>query len=70
MGCMSLPIFSQILFIAKLLIYSLIISAVIKYLVPNWSLLSGLTSDVINAIAFSAITFPVAMFAFVLWLKR
>lgn len=71
---MSLQIFSQLLlqllFIAKLLIYSLIISAGIKYIVPNWSLLNGLTNEVMNAIAFSAITIPVALFAFVLWLKR
>ena len=61
----------QILFILRLLIYSTIASAVIKYLAPNWSLLTNnLTVDVINAIAISVITLPVGFFAFVLWLKR
>ena len=65
-----LQLFSPILFIARLLIYSLIISACLKYILPNWSLLIGLTSEVMNVIAFSLITFPVAIFAFVFWLKR
>lgn len=60
----------QILFILRLLIYSAIASAVIKYAAPNWALLNNLTADMINAIALSAITIPVALFAFVLWLKR
>jgi len=67
---MSVKIFTQFIFIAKLLTYSLIISAVIKYIVPNWSLLNGLTNDTMSAIAFGAITIPVGLFAFVLWLRR
>jgi hypothetical protein len=61
----------QILFILRLLIYSAIVSAIIKYAAPSWSLLNNnLTVDVINAIALALITLPVGLFAFVLWLKR
>jgi hypothetical protein len=61
----------KVLFILRLLIYSTIASAVIKYAAPNWSLLTNnLTVDVINAITLSLITLPVGLFAFVLWLKR
>ncbi|PZO43772.1 MAG: hypothetical protein DCF19_03850 [Pseudanabaena frigida] len=67
---MALKIFSQFLFILQLLVYSAIASAVIKYVMPNLSLLNGLTADEMNVIAISTITFPVALFAFVLWLKR
>ena len=67
---MVLTKISQFLFILQLFIYSAIASAVIKYIAPNWTLLNGLTIDAMNAIAFSAITIPVALFAFVLWLKR
>ena len=67
---MSLKIFPQFLFVLRLLIYSAIVSAVIKYAVPNWLVLSELTEDAMNAIAFFCITIPVALFAFVLWLKR
>lgn len=68
---MRLQIFAQLLFILQLLVYSVIISSVIKYIAPNWSLLTNnLTIDDINAISLYAITIPVAMFAFVLWLNR
>jgi hypothetical protein len=67
---MSLQIFSQIIFILRLLIYSAIASAVIKYAAPSWELLNNLTVDVMNEIAISVITLPVFVFAFVLWLKR
>ncbi len=68
---MSRPIFSQVLFVLQMFVYSAIASAVIKYVAPNWSLLMNhLTVDVMNAIAIAAITIPVALFAFVLWLKR
>jgi hypothetical protein len=61
----------QILFILRLLVYSAIASAVIKYAAPNWGLLTNnLTVDVMNAIAISCIILPVGLFAFVLWLKR
>ena len=61
----------QTLFILRLFVYSTIASAIIKYLAPNWSLsISNLTEDAINAIAISAITLPVGLFALVLWLKR
>jgi hypothetical protein len=68
---MPLQNFSQIIFILRLLMYSVIASAVIKYAAPHWALLTNnLTVEVMNAIALSAITIPVAVFAFVLWLKR
>ena len=67
---MILTKISQFLFILQLFIYSAIVSAVIKYIAPDWTLLNGLTIDAMNAIALSAITIPVALFAFVLWLKR
>jgi hypothetical protein len=61
----------QILFILRLFVYSTIASAVIKYAAPTWGLLTNnLTLDVMNAIAISAITLPVGLFAFVLWLNR
>ena len=61
----------QILFILRLLVYSAIASAVIKYVAPTWNLLANnLTVDVMNEIAISLITLPVGLFAFVLWLKR
>jgi len=53
------------------LLYSAIVSAVIKYVLPNWNLLArGLTEEAMNMIAISLITLPVGFFAFVLWLKR
>ncbi len=64
---MPFQIFSQTIFILRLLVYSAIASAVIKYAAPNWVLLNNLTVDMINAIALSAITIPVGLFAFVLW---
>lgn len=67
---MQLQIFSQFLFVVRLLAYSAIASAFIKYILPNWSVLKGLSTDVMNISAFIAITIPVAIFAFVLWLKR
>ncbi|NUN63848.1 hypothetical protein HCU40_03565 [Pseudanabaena biceps] len=68
---MSLQIFSKIVFIARLLFYSAIASAVIKYIAPHWKLLAnGLTEESMNAIAFALITVPVGLYAFVLWLKR
>jgi hypothetical protein len=61
----------QILFILRLFVYSTITSAVIKYAAPTWGLLvNNLTVDVMDAIALSAITLPVGLFAFVLWLNR
>ncbi len=61
----------QILFILRLFVYSTIASAVIKYAAPTWGLLvNDLTVDVMDAIAVYAITLPVGLFAFVLWLKR
>jgi hypothetical protein len=67
----SLSPVSQFFYILRLLAYSAIISAVIKYAAPNWVLLThNLTIDVMNAIAISLITLPVGLFAFVLWLKR
>jgi hypothetical protein len=67
--------FSQFLFVLQLLFYSAIASAVIKYILPNWPLLTNnlhtnLNIDVMNEIAFCLITIPVAFFAFVLWLER
>ena len=68
---MTRQIFSQFLFVLQLFVYSAIASSVIKYVAPNWSLLmNSLTVDVMNEIAIAAITIPVALFAFVLWLKR
>ncbi len=67
---MGLNKVSQFLFVSQLFIYSAIASAVIKYIAPHWTLLNGLTIDVINVIALFVITIPVALFAFVLWLKR
>ncbi len=67
---MPLPIFSQFLFVLRLLAYSAIASAFIKYIVPQWSVLQGLSVDVMNIVAFAAITIPVAVFAVILWLKR
>ncbi len=68
---MLLMMFSRFLFVLQLFVYSVIISAVIKYVVPKWSLLTNyLTVDVMNPIALSAITLPVGLFAFVLWLDR
>ena len=61
----------QTLFILRLFVYSTIASAIIKYIAPNWLLsINNLTVDAINAIAISAITLPVGLFALVLWLKR
>ncbi|NMF59527.1 hypothetical protein [Pseudanabaena yagii] len=67
---MPLPIFSQFLFVLRLLAYSAIASSFIKYIVPQWSVLQGLSVDVMNIAALTAITIPVAVFAVVLWLKR
>jgi len=55
----------------RLFVYSTIASAVIKYAAPTWDLLvNNLTIDVMDVIAIYAITLPVGLFAFVLWLKR
>ncbi len=63
--------FIDFLFIVRLLIYSAIASAIIKYAAPQWTLLTNnLNVDTMNAIALNLIIFPVAFFAFVLWLKR
>jgi hypothetical protein len=63
--------FTNFLFIVRLLIYSAIASAIIKYAAPHWTLLThNLNVDTMNAIAINLIIFPVAFFAFVLWLKR
>ena len=71
LNIMTRQIFSQFLFVLQMFVYSAIASAVIKYVAPNWSLLmNNLTVDVMNEIAIVAITIPVALFAFVLWLKR
>jgi len=71
LNIMTRQIFSQFLFVLQMFVYSAIASAAIKYAAPNWSLLmNNLTVDVMNAIAIAAITLPVALFAFVLWLKR
>jgi hypothetical protein len=68
---MSPQIFSNLIFVGRLLLYSAIASAVIKYVLPNWNLLArGLTEEAMNMIAISLITLPVGFFAFVLWLKR
>ena len=68
---MTRQIFSQFLFVLQVFVYSAIASSVIKYVAPNWPLLmNSLTVDVMNEIAIAAITIPVALFAFVLWLKR
>jgi len=68
---MSPQIFSNLIFVGRLLLYSAIASAVIKYVLPNWNLLArGLTEEAMNMIAISLITLPVGLFAFVLWLKR
>jgi len=67
---MPLANISQFLFVLRLLAYSAIASAVIKYIVPQWSGWQALSVDAMNIAAFSAITIPVAIFALILWLKR
>ncbi len=67
---MPLTIVSQFLFVMRLLAYSAIASAFIKYVLPQWSVLQGLSADVMNMLALAAITIPVAVFAVILWLKR
>jgi hypothetical protein len=63
--------FANSLFVVRLLVYSAIASAIIKYAAPHWTLLTNnLNVDTMNAIAINLIIFPVAFFAFVLWLKR
>jgi hypothetical protein len=63
--------FADFLFVVRLLVYSAIASAIIKYAAPHWTLLThNLNVDTMNAIAIGLITIPVAFFAFVLWLKR
>ena len=63
--------FTDFLFVVRLLVYSAIASAIIKYAAPHWTLLThNLNVDTMNAIAINLIIFPVAFFAFVLWLKR
>ncbi|WP_156341402.1 hypothetical protein [Pseudanabaena sp. 'Roaring Creek'] len=61
---------AQMLFVIQLLFYSTMISVVIKYALPYWSLLSGLDVEVMNLLSLGLITLPVGLFAFVLWLKR
>jgi hypothetical protein len=69
---------SQFLFVLRLLAYSAIASAIIKYVAPHWTLLTKLTNhlhadtmvDTMNAIAINLVIMPVALFAFVLWIKR
>ena len=64
-------LFANSLFIVRLLVYSAIASAIIKYAAPHWTLLThNLNVDTMNMIAINVIIFPVAFFAFVLWLKR
>ncbi|MBD2148557.1 hypothetical protein H6F44_00185 [Pseudanabaena sp. FACHB-1277] len=66
----------RIVYILQLLLYSAIASAIIKYIMPRWSLLGGLVldsaanADVINVTALYLITLPVLLLAFILWLKR
>ncbi|OIP76977.1 MAG: hypothetical protein AUK48_04960 [Oscillatoriales cyanobacterium CG2_30_44_21] len=68
---MSTQIFSNLVFVGRLLLYSAIASAVIKYVLPNWNLLArGISEEAMNLISISLITLPVGFFAFVLWLKR
>lgn len=59
------------LFVLQVFFYSAIASLAIKYIAPTWSLLTNnLTVDVMNVIALFLISIPVALFAFVMWLKR
>lgn len=67
---MKLSVISQFLLILRLLAYSAIISAFIKYIVPQLSILQGLSVDTMNISASVAVTIPVAVFAVVLCLKR
>lgn len=63
--------FTDFLFVVRLLTYSAIASAIIKYAAPHWTLLThNLNVNTMNAIAINLIIFPVAFFAFILWLKR
>ncbi|MCA6572154.1 MAG: hypothetical protein ACK5EU_10550 [Pseudanabaena sp.] len=67
---MQLSINSQFLLVLRLLAYSALISAFIKYIVPQSSILQGLSIDTMNIAASVAVTIPVAVFAVVLCLKR
>jgi hypothetical protein len=66
----------RILYVLQLLIYSAIASAVIKYIMPRWSLVSNLNIgnsanvDLINITALYLITLPILLLIFILWLKR
>jgi len=66
----------RIFYILQLLLYAAIASAIIKYIMPRWSLLGGLVldsaanADVINVTALYLITLPILLLAFILWLKR
>jgi hypothetical protein len=61
---------TQFLFVFQLFAYSTLISTAIKYLAPLLLSLSDLPIEEMNAIALAAISLPIALFAFVLWLKR
>ena len=66
----------KVLYILQLLMYSAIASAIVKYMMPRWSLLANLlidnqtSTDLINIIALYLITLPVLLFVFILWLDR
>ncbi|MBD2178519.1 hypothetical protein H6F42_16505 [Pseudanabaena sp. FACHB-1998] len=67
---MPLTKFTQFLFVLQLFVYSTLISAVIKYLAPLLPSLNDLSIEAMNAISLAAISLPIALFAFVLWIKR
>jgi hypothetical protein len=58
------------LLVLQLFLLSAMISAFIKYVVPNWVVVAGMSDDLMSAIALYAITIPVGLFAFILWLNR
>jgi hypothetical protein len=66
----------RVVYILQLLVYSAIASAIIKYVMPHWSLITSLginkstNADVINITALYLITLPVLLLVFILWLKR
>lgn len=64
---MALSKSSQLLFVLKLFVYSTVISIVIKYFAPLLPSVNELSVEAMNAIAFAAISLPIALFAFVLW---
>ncbi|MDX2256030.1 MAG: hypothetical protein NW214_10980 [Pseudanabaenaceae cyanobacterium bins.39] len=58
------------LLVLQLFLLSAMISAFIKYIAPQWVVVEGMSADLISAIALYAITIPVGLFAFILWLNR